>query len=95
MQPNLTAGESEARLDTGDGFLLFTDGFYDVAGPDGARMEFDTFAECVRTSADLPRRPGVAGGLVKQVLDCLHRYTDGHPFTDDLAAVAVFRQAGV
>ncbi len=94
LQPDLTAGESEARLDIGDGFLLFTDGFYDVASPGGARMEFDTFAECVRSSADLPRRPGIASGWVNEVLDNLRRYADGQPFTDDLAAVAVFRQPG-
>ena len=94
LQPNLTSGESEARLDAGDGFFLFTDGFYDVAGADGARMEFEAFAECVRTSASLPRTAGIADRVVKQVLACLHQYTDGHPFSDDLAAVTVFRQAG-
>ena len=95
LQPNLAPGETEARLDAGDGFFLFTDGFYDVAGADGARMEFDTFAECVRDTATLdktrPRMPGVAGGLVKEVLECLGRYAEGQPFTDDLAALAVFR----
>ena len=96
LQPNLTPGETEARLDAGDGFFLFTDGFYDVADGDGTRMEFDTFAECVRGTPALgkthSRGSGIAGGLLTNVLECLGRYAEGQPFTDDLAAVAVFRQ---
>ena len=59
-------------------------------------MEFDTFAECVRGTPALgkthSRGSGIAGGLLTNVLECLGRYAEGQPFTDDLAAVAVFRQ---
>ena len=95
LQPDLAPGETEARLGAGDGFFLFTDGFYDVANADGVRMEFDTFAECVRDTPVLAkaraRGQGVAGGLMAEVLERLGRYAEDQPFTDDLAAVAAFR----
>ncbi len=97
LQENLAASESDVQLAPGEGFFLFTDGFYDVVAAGGSRMEFGAFEQCVRgvpVIADgAARCAGAAGGLLTQVLGCLHKYSGGEPFADDLAAVAAFRQA--
>ena len=97
LQPDLPASETKAQLGSGEGFFLFTDGFYDVVAEGGSRMEFGAFEECVR---DVPllangavRASGAASSLLTQVLDCLHAYSGGQPFADDLAALVAFRRA--
>ena len=96
LQADLAPSESRVRLEPGEGFFLFTDGFYDVVAAGGARMEFGAFEECVRDTPLLSngasRGAGAASGLLTQVLGCLHTYAGGQPFADDLAAVAAFRQ---
>ena len=99
LQEDLMASETTVHLAPGDGFFLFTDGFYDVVGTEGARMEFAAFEQCVRDHPvldnDNPRQSHAADSLLKHLLDCLHKYSGGQPFADDLAAVAVFRQANL
>lgn len=96
LQADLAPSESTVSLAPGEGFFLFTDGFYDVVAANGERMEFAAFEQCVRDTPahrnGKPRRIGAADGLLKHLLDCLHSYSGGQPFADDLAAVAVFRQ---
>lgn len=98
LQADLTPAESELELSADDGFLLFTDGFYDVVAADGTRLEFGAFEQCVRDTLTFakckPRAQSAAGGLVKDLLERLHAYSGGQPFADDLAAVAVFRRDG-
>ena len=85
------------QLGPGDGFLLFTDGFYDVVDGGGARMEIPAFEQCVREipalAARRPRKPGTAGAVLAELLKCLHAYSEGQPFADDLAALTIFRTA--
>ena len=97
LQENLLPDESGLRLGPGDGFLLFTDGYYDVIDPGGARMEFGAFEQCVREipplSAGRLREAGISNQTLVSLMDCLQAYSGGTPFADDLAALAVFRHA--
>ncbi len=96
LQADLAPSESHLNLAPGEGFFLFTDGFYDVVAADGSRMEFGAFEQCFRDTPTLSngqsRGVGAAGGLLTHLLDCLHAYSGGQPFADDLAAVAAFRR---
>ena len=96
LQADLTPSETTAKLAPGEGFFLFTDGFYDVVAVDGERMEFGAFEQCVRDSPVFsdgePGKSGAASDLLKHLLDHLNVYSGGQPFADDLAAVSVFRQ---
>ncbi len=83
---NLVASDMTLTLAPGDGFLLYTDGFYDVVDPAGTRMDFDAFARCVE---ECPAGP--ADLFMARLLACLERFAQGSPFTDDLAALAAFR----
>ena len=83
---NLVASNTSVTLAPGDGFLLYTDGFYDVVNPAGVRMDFDAFARCVEVSP-----AGPANGFLSKLLARLQTFAEGSPFTDDLAAVAAFR----
>ena len=96
LQADLATSESDVQLAPGEGFFLFTDGFYDVVAAEGERMEFGAFEQCVRDTPLLAngasRGTGAASGLLTHVLGCLHAYSGGQPFADDLAAVAAFRR---
>ena len=90
LLPLLSAREDSLTLGPGDGFFLFTDGFYDVVNPAGARMDFSAFERSVGESVERPAQP-----FLTDLLKRLHGFADGAAFTDDLAAVAAFRTAGV
>ena len=89
LLPNLSAVEDTVTLAPGDGFFLFTDGFYDVVNPGGARMDVDDFGRVVGESQERPAQP-----FLTDVLQRLHGFADGGVFADDLAAVAAFNVAG-
>ena len=83
---NLLAANTRLTLEPGDGFFLYTDGFYDVVNAAGSRMDFDVFARCVEAS------PGGSASLfLSKLLTRLEAFAEGSPYTDDLAAVAAFR----
>ena len=92
LQAELAAEEEHRALAPGEGFFLFTDGFYDVTGPDGVRMEMSALEAHVRA---VSRRAGedMAESFLRTVLGRLRRFRGGDTFADDLAAVAVFRSA--
>ena len=87
LSPTLAPSDDSAALDAGDGFLLFTDGFYDMVDRAGGRMDFSGFEQRV---SDVPA--ATAGGFLSGVLGSLKTFSDGQTFADDLAAVAVFRR---
>ncbi len=89
LLPHLSTTEDTVTLGAGDGFFLFTDGFYDVINPAGSRMDYDVFERSVGESVDRPAEP-----FLTDLLRRLHRFADGGAFTDDLAAVAAFKTAG-
>ena len=84
---NLLATSTTLTLAPGDGFFLYTDGFYDVVDPAGSRMDFDVFARCVEDSSG-----GPATAFLAKLLARLQTFTEGTPATDDLAAVVAFRE---
>ena len=88
LLPHLAAVEDTIILAPGDGFFLFTDGFYDVVNPAGLRMDFDAFGRFVDEARTRPAQPFLA-----DVLQRLRRFADGAVFADDLAAVAAFNLA--
>ena len=83
---NLVAANTTLTLQPGDGFFLYTDGFYDVVNPAGTRMDFDVFARYVQ---DLP--VSTAAGFLSILLARLNTFAEGNPSADDLAAVVAFR----
>ena len=89
LLPDLDAAQDTARLAPGDGFLLFTDGFYDMVEPDGARMEFGAFESLVR---ETQQQDGGAAGFLGRLIGRLQAFSSRETFTDDLAAVAGFRE---
>ena len=99
LQANLTAEEESLTLAPGEGFLLFTDGFYDVVNAEGVRMEMSTLESDVSAAFGQPDAPPADGesgadGFLRTLLGRLHRYGGSDSFSDDLAAVAAFRAAG-
>ena len=90
LLPVLAAIEDSLTLAPGDGFFLFTDGFYDVVDPTGARMDFDAFERSVGESVARPAQP-----FLSDLLKRLRLFAAGSAFTDDLAAVAAFKAAPV
>ena len=92
LLPQMAASEDASTLGDGDGFLLVTDGFYDVIYADGTRMDFDAFERCVR---EVPASPGVggAGSFLSSLVERLRVLADGKAFADDLAALSAFRLA--
>lgn len=84
---NLIGADARLSLAPGDGFFLYTDGFYDVVNPEGQRMDFDEFSRCVESAPD-----GPAGPFLSKLLTRLQGFAEGNPFTDDLAALAAFRE---
>ena len=90
LQAELKTEEERFTLAPGEGFFLFTDGFYDVTGVDGVRMEMSALEAHVRTAS---RRLEVATAesFLRTVLGRLRRFHGSDSFPDDLAAVAAFR----
>ncbi len=99
LQAVLTAEEESLTLAPGEGFFLFTDGFYDVVNADGVRMEMSALESDVSAAFGQPDLPPVAGesgadGFLRTLLGRLRRYGGSEFFSDDLAAVAAFRAGG-
>ena len=91
LQAELTARRrNRFTLAPGEGFFLFTDGFYDVTGPDGIRMEMSALEAHVRT-ASRRLQNATAESFLRTLLGRLRRFRGGDSFPDDLAAVAAFR----
>ena len=87
LTPQLAPADDTAALAEGDGFLLFTDGFYDMVDGAGERMDISAFERqvCAVTAS-------TSAELLAGVLGSLHEFSDGTAFADDLAAVAVLRR---
>ena len=84
---NLVGTDTKLTLAPGDGFFLYTDGYYDVVDPEGTRMDYDAFAQHVEAAPG-----GPASTFLSRLLARLQGFAAGSPFTDDLAALAAFRE---
>ncbi len=94
LRGDFEPAEDLLTLAEGDGMLLFTDGLYDAVNPAGERMELAAFEEragAVAGSAQRPLTTGMAGRFLQDLLARLRDFSEGQAFSDDLAAVAVFR----
>jgi sigma-B regulation protein RsbU (phosphoserine phosphatase) len=67
-----------------DLIVLFTDGLYEVAGPDNEEFGEERLREAVRKHAQLP-----AEQLFAQVLDTVRAFTSKQEFEDDVCLVAL------
>jgi sigma-B regulation protein RsbU (phosphoserine phosphatase) len=92
LQRHLAAREDSLSLAPGEGFFLFTDGFYDMISPGGERMDFDGFEQLVRETR---RSDTSAAGFLAALVQRLGMFSGRDSFADDLAAMAVFRPAGM
>lgn len=89
LLPEIEAGEDKMTLAKGDGFLLFTDGYYDMVEPDGERMDFANFERIVMETQE---KDGGASGFLTRLITRLEKFSGRDAFTDDLAAIAVFQE---
>jgi PAS domain S-box-containing protein len=76
--------ESTVNLETGDFFLMYTDGLVDVEGLDG---EFYGMERLDKLLAKLPRTG--ADPLVTAIMDDIRQFTRGRPFRDDMTFCAL------
>lgn len=77
---------SRITLLPGDMLLLFTDGFFEWAGPDGTQFGQDRLAAVVGRDRDLP-----AAGIIRAVYDEAVAFARGTRQADDCTAVIVKR----
>lgn len=90
LLPEIEAAEEKVTLAPGDGFLLFTDGYYDMVEPEGERMDFAGFERIVQ---ETQQGDGGASVFLTRLTSRLESFSGRDAFTDDLAAIAVFRGA--
>ncbi len=71
-------------LAAGDLVVMFTDGLYEVDGPDDSLYTLEQFVEAVRRRAALP-----AAALFDAVLAEIQAFAEGRPFSDDVCMVGM------
>ena len=75
-----------AMLATHDRLLMFTDGMYEVDGPDGTQLGLDAFLTIVRQHAS---QPGTE--MLDELLLACRRFAATGEFSDDVCLVSVER----
>jgi serine phosphatase RsbU (regulator of sigma subunit) len=90
---DLEPAEATLTLAPSDGALLFTDGCYDAIDGAGNRLSLAAFEELAGLSAAAcrPVAPGSAPAYLRDLLARLIAFSGGQPFTDDVAAIALFQ----
>lgn len=73
-----------ARAEPDDLLLLFTDGLYEVEGPNSEYFDQDRVLAAVRNRVNSPTQQ-----LVEELLDEVQAYSAGHRFVDDVCLVGV------
>lgn len=90
MFPGMTYDPpSRVVLLPGDMLLLFTDGFYEWASPDGTQFGQDRLVDVVTRHRDLP-----AADIIRLVYDAVSVFAQGTKQADDCTAVIVKRTTG-
>jgi sigma-B regulation protein RsbU (phosphoserine phosphatase) len=77
-------GESTVRLETGDSFLMYTDGLVDAEGPG---TDFYGTERLEKLLAELPRTD--ADALVSGIMDDIRQFAGGRPSRDDMTFCAL------
>jgi phosphoserine phosphatase RsbU/P len=75
---------SHCELSPHDTLLLFTDGLYEVEGPDGDIYDYRRLLEAVSRRRDLP-----AFQLCHEVIEEVQSFSAGRHFSDDACLVAM------
>jgi len=75
---------SHSELSPHDTLLLFTDGLYEVEGPDGDIYDYRRLLEAVSRHRELP-----AFQLCNEVIEEVQRFSAGRHFSDDACLVAM------
>jgi sigma-B regulation protein RsbU (phosphoserine phosphatase) len=76
--------DCHCELSPHDTLLLFTDGLYEVEGPDGDIYDYRRLLEAVSRRRDLP-----AFQLCHEVIEEVQRFSAGRHFSDDACLVAM------
>lgn len=80
--------EREAVLEPGDAALLLTDGVYSASNPEGTRFSFAQLLQGLEGG-----RTATPEALIVAALDQVRSFAQGEPFDDDVALVAIRREA--
>jgi sigma-B regulation protein RsbU (phosphoserine phosphatase) len=75
---------NECELSPQDTLLLFTDGLFEVEGPDGDIYDYRRLLEAVNRRRGLP-----AFQLCQEVIEEVERFSEGKHFSDDVCLVAM------
>jgi phosphoserine phosphatase RsbU/P len=75
---------SHCQLSPRDTLLLFTDGLYEVEGPDGDIYDYRRLLEAVSMRRELP-----AFQLCQEIIEEVQRFSAGRHFNDDACLVAM------
>ena len=81
---NADYATSQTHLSTGDMVLFFTDGLFEVEGPDGALYDEKRLIEAVNRGANL-----TAASLLPNVLAEVRQFAANKRFSDDVCLVAM------
>jgi len=81
--PNAPFKTTEARLESGDFLLFFTDGIIEVEAPDSSQFGIEGLRECVRSNLDQPIE-----SLLDAVVNDVYRFGNSRVLTDDACLVA-------
>ena len=82
----LCSPHPNAELEKGDALLLYTDGLYEVANPEGERLSEPALRNL------LPPANGSAKEWLAEILKKVTAHTRGLPFPDDIAVIAAVRK---
>jgi serine phosphatase RsbU (regulator of sigma subunit) len=75
---------SHCELSAQDTLLLFTDGLFEVEGPNGDIYDYRRLLEAVNRRRELP-----AFQLCQEVIEEVERFSQGKHFSDDVCLVAM------
>jgi serine phosphatase RsbU (regulator of sigma subunit) len=76
----------EVEFAPGDMLILFTDGFFEWANPEGKLFGTETLKEIIRAASHLP-----PGEIISRMHSAVLEFAQGTPQQDDLTAVVVKR----
>jgi sigma-B regulation protein RsbU (phosphoserine phosphatase) len=89
MFPEWSCEVSELRLNSGDIFLIYTDGLTEALSPDGDEFGEDRLRESLQQNRTLGAAP-----LLEVLIESVQRFSPGEPGDDMTAVVAKVRHSG-
>jgi sigma-B regulation protein RsbU (phosphoserine phosphatase) len=86
MFPEWSCQVSELRLNSGDIFLIYTDGLTEATSPDGDEFGEDRLRETLHQNRTLAAAP-----LLRVLIETVQRFSPGEPGDDMTAVIAKVR----